>query len=98
MTRTKADIVENISKGTGIPVQEVRTIIEAFMEEVKDVFYNNDRLELRGFGVFENRFRKGKIGRNPKTKEVVKIPDRLVPTYKAPRRLKKEIERIGFND
>lgn len=98
MTKTKADIIENISKGTGIPARDVRVVVEAFMEEVKEVFYNNDRLELRGFGVFENKFRKGRIGRNPKTMEEVKIPDRWVPSYKPPRKLKKEIEQIDFNE
>jgi len=92
MTKTKADIIENISRGTGIPTKDVRVIIEAFMEEVKGVFYNDDRLELRGFGVFENKFRKGRIGRNPKTMEEVKIQNRWVPSYKPPRKLRKEIE------
>jgi nucleoid DNA-binding protein len=96
MTKTKADIIESISKGTGIPTKDARVIIEAFMEEIKKVFYKNDRLELRGFGVFENKFRKGRIGRNPKTMKEVKIHDRLVPSYKPPRKLRKEIERLSI--
>ncbi|MEA1912559.1 MAG: HU family DNA-binding protein [candidate division WOR-3 bacterium] len=96
MNRTRADISESISKGTGIPIKEVRVVLESFIEEVKDVFYKNDRIELRGFGVFENNFRKGKIGRNPRTMEEVKIPDRWVPTYKPSRRLRKEIENKNF--
>lgn len=96
MTKTKADIIESISKGTGIPTKDVRVIIEAFMEEIKKVFFKNDRLELRGFGVFENKFRKGRIGRNPKTMKEVKIHDRLVPSYKPPRKLRKEIERLSI--
>lgn len=96
MTKTKADFIESISKGTGIPARDVRVIIETFMDEVKKIFYNDDRLELRGFGVFENKFRKGRIGRNPKTMKEVKILDRWVPSYKPPRKLRKEIERMSF--
>ena len=69
MTKTRADIIASISKGTGIPVKEVRTVIEAFLEEIKEVYYTNDRIEFRGFGVFGNKFRKGRIGRNPRTNE-----------------------------
>jgi nucleoid DNA-binding protein len=98
MTKTKADIIESISKGTGIPTKDVRVVVEALMEEVKEVFCKNDRLELRGFGVFENKFRKGRTGRNPKTMEEVKIPDRRVPSYKPPRKLRKKIEKINFDE
>lgn len=96
MTKTRADIVRSISDGTGIPSKEVRAVLEAFLEEVKEVYRKNDRIEFRGFGVFENQFRKGKIGRNPKTMEEVQIPDRWVPTYKPSRKLRKEIEKKEF--
>jgi len=38
MTKTKADFIESISKGTGIPARDVRVIIETFMDEVKKIF------------------------------------------------------------
>jgi DNA-binding protein HU-beta len=92
MTKTRADIIVSISKGTGIPVKEVRTVIEAFLEEIKEVYYTNDRIEFRGFGVFGNKFRKGRIGRNPRTNEEVKIPGRWMPTFKPSKVLKRDIE------
>ncbi|MEJ2306308.1 MAG: integration host factor subunit beta [candidate division WOR-3 bacterium] len=96
MTKTRADIIASISKGTGIPVKEVRTVIEAFLEEIKGVYYTNDRIEFRGFGVFGNKFRKGRIGRNPRTNEEVKIPGRWMPTFKPSKVLKREIEKKVF--
>jgi len=97
MTKTRADIIASISKGTGIPTKEVRTVIEAFLEEIKEVYYTNDRIEFRGFGVFGNKFRKGRIGRNPRTNEEVKIPGRWVPTFKASRVMKRDIENKTFS-
>ena len=97
MTKTRSDIIASISKGTGIPVKEVRTVIEAFLEEVKEVYYSNSRIEFRGFGVFGNKFRKGRIGRNPRTNEEVKIPGRWMPTFKPSKVLKKEIESKVFS-
>ena len=96
MTKTRADIIASISKGTGIPVKEVRTVIEAFLEEIKDVYYTNDRIEFRGFGVFGNKFRKGRIGRNPRTNEEVKIPGRWMPTFKPSKVLKRDVENKVF--
>jgi DNA-binding protein HU-beta len=97
MTKTRSDIIVSISKGTGIPVKEVRTVVEAFLEEVKEVYYSNSRIEFRGFGVFGNKFRKGRIGRNPRTNEEVKIPGRWMPTFKPSKVLKKEIENKVFS-
>ncbi|MEO0294129.1 MAG: HU family DNA-binding protein [candidate division WOR-3 bacterium] len=97
MTKTRADIVLNISKGTGIPVKEVRTVIEAFLEEIKEVYYTNSRIEFRGFGVFENKFRKSRIGRNPKTNVEVKIPGRWLPSFKPSKVLKREVENKDFS-
>jgi len=97
MTKTRSDITVNISKGTGIPVKEVRTVIEAFLEEVKEVYYSNNRIKFRGFGVFENKFRKGRIGRNPRTNEEVKIPGRWMPTFKPSKVLKREVENKVFS-
>ena len=96
MTKTRIDIIANISKGTGIPVKEVRTVIESFLEEVKEVYYTNNRIEFRGFGVFGNKFRKGRIGRNPRTNEEVKIPGRWLPSFKPSKVLKKEVENKVF--
>ena len=96
MTKTRSDIIASISKGTGIPVKEVRTVVEAFLEEVKEVYCSNHRIEFRGFGVFGNKFRKGRIGRNPRTNEEVKIPGRWMPTFKPSKVLKREVENKVF--
>ncbi len=96
MTKTRSDIIASISKGTGIPVKEVRSVVEAFLEEVKEVYCSNNRIEFRGFGVFGNKYRKGRIGRNPRTNEEVKIPGRWMPTFKPSKVLKREVENKVF--
>jgi len=93
MTRTKAYFVEKISERTGLPRNQVKILIEEFLEEIKETLRNNDRVEIRGFGVFVNKLRRGKIGRNPRNKVEVRIPDRYQPTFKPSREFRKEIER-----
>jgi nucleoid DNA-binding protein len=57
---TKAEIVENIAENSGLSKKDVHFIIDAFFDEVK-VALNDDRIvELRGFGTFEIRTRKGR--------------------------------------
>jgi nucleoid DNA-binding protein len=97
MTKTRSEIINDISKGTGIPVKEVRTVIEAFLDEIKEVYYTNNRIEFRGFGVFGNKFRKSRIGRNPRTNQEVKIPGRWLPSFKPSKVLKKEVENKVFS-
>ena len=89
MTITKADIVETIVEKTGIEKKDVALVLNEFINVVQDSIKNNDRIELRGLGVFKNKHRKGRITRNPKTQKEIRIPDRLVPVFKPSKILKK---------
>jgi integration host factor subunit beta len=52
-------------------------------------------VELRGFGSFKVKQRDGRIGKNPKTGEVVDVPPKKVPVFKAGKELKKMVDRKG---
>jgi DNA-binding protein HU-beta len=80
---TKADIVNEISKNTGIEKVTVQKTVEAFMETVKDSLGKNKNVYLRGFGSFIVKRRKGKVGRNITKGLTVIVPERFVPTWKA---------------
>ena len=61
---TKADIVNEISKGTGVEKAQVQQIVEAFMESIKDSLTSNKNVNLRGFGSFIGKRRAEKEARN----------------------------------
>ena len=61
---TKADIVNEIAKNTGIDKATVLTTVEAFMEAVKDSLAKNENVYLRGFGSFVIKQRAEKTARN----------------------------------
>ncbi len=61
---TKADIVNEITKKTGIDKQTVLTTVEAFMDAVKDSLSNDENVYLRGFGSFVVKKRAQKTARN----------------------------------
>lgn len=72
---TKADIVNEISKGTGVEKAQVQQIVEAFMESIKDSLTSNKNVYLRGFGSFIVKRRAEKVARNiSKTRLLRSLP------------------------
>ncbi len=59
---TKADIVNEISKGTGVEKAQVQQIVEAFMESIKDSLTSNKNVYLRGFGKLHRQEKSGEGG------------------------------------
>lgn len=88
---TKADLVRMISAETGIIRKDVALAVDAFLDSVKDSMKDGKHIEIRGFGTFKLKERKARIGRNPKTDEKVKVPARIVPTFKFSRAFKEEV-------
>ena len=79
---TKADIVSEISKGTGIEKITVQRTVEAFMESVKGSLARNQNVYLRGFGSFIVKERAQKTARNISKNTTIIIPAHCVPAFK----------------
>lgn len=79
---TKADIVNDISRSTGIEKTAVTAVVEGFMEVVKDSLAKGENVYLRGFGSFIVKNRKEKTARNITLGTTVIIPERRVPAFK----------------
>ena len=72
----------DVAARTGISEGRVKDVIEAFMGQIAAYLSHNRVIELRGFGTFSCRRRKGRPALNPRTKEAVRIPERLVPVLR----------------
>lgn len=79
---TKADIVNEISRSTGIEKATVLMTIEKFMEVVKDSMADGNNVYLRGFGSFILKTRKEKTARNISKNTTIRIPEHRVPAFK----------------
>jgi len=79
---TKADIVNEISKNTGIEKVTVQKTVEAFMEAVKDSLAGNNNVYLRGFGSFIVKKRAQKTARNISKNTTIIIPEHFIPAFK----------------
>jgi len=79
---TKADLIQAISQETGIILKDTKIIVDALLDNIKESMINGEHIELRGFGTFKNRVRKARVARNPNTKDLVHLPERVIPTFK----------------
>ena len=79
---TKADIVSEIAKKTGVEKTQIQTIVEAFMEEVKESLVKEENVYLRGFGSFIIKKRAEKVARNISKNTTITIPAHNIPAFK----------------
>ena len=79
---TKADIVNEIAKSTGAEKVLVQTIVEAFMENVRNSLVEHNNVYLRGFGSFIIKKRATKVARNISRNTTITIPEHNIPAFK----------------
>jgi len=79
---TKKDIVVRIADETGVKQTEVKKVVQKYLDYVIDGLAKGETVELRNFGVFKVKSRKGRMGRNPRTGDSVPIPEKKVVTFK----------------
>ena len=79
---TKADIVSEIAKSTGVEKVQVQAIVEAFMESIKTSLTQKNNVYLRGFGSFIVKKRAKKVARNVSKNTTITIPEHNIPAFK----------------
>jgi nucleoid DNA-binding protein len=89
---TKREIVLKISAMTGIKQVYVKEVVQKTFDIISQSLQNGERIELRNFGVFYLKKRKKRVGRNPKTGQVVPIPERHTVAFKPGLEMKKTIK------
>ena len=79
---TKAEIVGIVADGTGLTKLETAAVIDGFLATVTYALKNGQQVNLRGFGNFKVVERKARTARNPRTRELIQIPQRKTPVFK----------------
>jgi len=87
-TLTKADLIEEVLRITELPRKESETIVETIFDSIIESLQKGQKIEIRGFGSFRTRDRRGRIGRNPKTGAKVEVPAKRIPFFKPSKELK----------
>jgi len=89
---TKADIVNEIAKSTGLDKADVLKTVEAFMDAVKDSLGKNENVYLRGFGSFVVKQRAEKTARNISKNTSIIIPAHNIPSFKPAKTFVSEVK------
>ena len=89
----KTDLIEVISKQSKISRVDVKHLIEIILDEISLAITSGEGVEVRGFGVFYKRHRKGRIGINPKTGEKTEVSEKFVPFFKPGKLLKEAVNK-----
>jgi nucleoid DNA-binding protein len=97
-TVTKGELVRMVAKTTGVKRPVVRDVVNALIEQIIIEVGRGHRLELRDFGVFENRVRAARVAQNPRTLKPVVVPARRTVKFRPGRLLKRSLGQPGVGD
>lgn len=89
---TKADIVDVIASATGLTKVETEAVVDGFIQTVINAMKEGKNIEIRGFGSFKVKKRKGRIARNPRTGQQVMVDEHYVPIFKVSKELKHVVD------
>ena len=85
---TKADLIEDVAGAVEMSRKDSEIIVETIFESIVKSLRAGDKIEIRGFGSFRTRQRRGRVGRNPKTGAKVEVPPKKIPFFKPSKELK----------
>jgi DNA-binding protein HU-beta len=89
----KTDLISVIAEKLDVQRKEADKIVNTFFDTITAALQKGDKVQITGFGVFEVKKREAHIGRNPRTKENIEIPETLVPQFKAGKALKEAVNK-----
>lgn len=93
---TKSDLIKSLAEANPhLYLRDIERIVSTLFEEITEALVRGDRVELRGFGAFSVRHRGSRVGRNPRTGEEVKVPDKAVPYFKTGKELRERLNTDG---
>lgn len=84
----KTELIAAVAEKSGLTKKDAERVINATVETMTEAMLQGDKVQLSGFGIFETKDRKARVGRNPSTKEAIEIPATRLPVFKASKTLK----------
>ena len=88
----KHDLVRDVARRTDLPTRQVRRIVDALLDTIRNALAKGERISLGGFGSFATVQHNGREGVNPRTGEKVAIGARKVPRFRAGSALKRAVD------
>lgn len=88
----KADLVSAVAQRTGLKKKDAEQAVTAVVEAIGEALQKGERVAIVGFGTFEVRTRRARVGRNPQTGRTIQIPPSKVPAFKPGKTLRDAIK------
>jgi integration host factor subunit beta len=88
----KSDLVKLVAERGGLSMKAAKEAVNTFFDTFVDAILQDERIEIRGFGSFVNKNYDGYLGRNPKTGEPIRVPDKKLPFFKVGKELKVRVD------
>jgi integration host factor subunit beta len=89
----KSELIVDISKNLNLTRKQGTLLVNTIFNSIIDALERDDKVEIRNFGSFKIKKRGARIGRNPRTGEKVKVPEKNIPFFKPGKELKDLIEK-----
>lgn len=87
----KSELIQQLSVESNISIETATDIFNSFIDTIKDTLIDGGRVEFRGFGSFNVKDYQGYTGRNPKTGQAVTVKPKRLPSFRAGKDLKEQI-------
>ena len=91
---TKAQLIKELSKKTGIGKATIEATIEAFMNVIQEKVANKQTVSLRGFGNFMLKKQAAKVARNIGKNEVMHLSERFIPKFKPSKQFSNKLKKL----
>lgn len=89
----KSELITSMAEKSKLTKKDAELALKALVESIEETLEKGEKVQLVGFGTFETRERAAREGRNPRTKEVIKIPATTVPVFKAGKEFKDKVNK-----
>jgi DNA-binding protein HU-beta len=89
----KAELIASMAEKCELTKKDTEKALKAFIDSVKESLADGEKVQLVGFGTFEVKQRAARVGRNPRTKEEIKIPASKAPAFKPGKELKESVNK-----
>ena len=91
---TKKEMAKAIAEEMGLTQIRAKEIVQKVFDGITETLLHEGRIELRNFGVFEVKKRKPRLARNPRTGAKVKVPAKMVVTFKPGQEMEERVGRL----
>lgn len=90
----KSDLITKIAKiNPELYQKDANKIVNVFFNTISSALIRNERIEIRGFGIFDVKKREARIARNPRNGEVVAVPEKNIPFFRMGKLMKERLNK-----